>query len=178
MCGRFYFDFDVVKENIKDFDFENVKFEFKKGEIFPSNNILVKDKDGYDSLKWGVQPEWSKHLIINARLETVNEKRFFKSDFKNHPCVIISTSYFEWTNKQKKEIKTDNPIIFLAGFYKIIDEIKEAVILTKEPQNEIRYIHNRMPVILNEKDIKDYLDNSDIIINQNNQYNFSVKDAK
>ena len=42
---------------------------------------------------------------------------------------------------------------WLCGLYRIRDGLPEFVILTREPGDEIRFIHDRMPLILPESSI-------------------------
>lgn len=46
---------------------------------------------------------------------------------------------------------------WLCGLYRIENGLPVFVILTREPAKEIRFIHNRMPLILPERYINDWI---------------------
>ena len=48
-------------------------------------------------------------------------------------------------------------ITWLCGLYRIEEGLPVFVILTREPGEEIRFIHDRMPLILPEKYIDDWI---------------------
>ena len=156
MCERFNIG-EPLKEKVKK---ELSRKEYNRivfGETFPRNYVAVKLKEEYKSIKWGVKTDWSKNLIINAKLETIQQKPFFKKDFITNRCVVLATSYFEWNNEQKYEIQTNNDIIYMAGLIKIIYGQVELVILTGEAQAE------------------HYLDGSDWILTHERQHEFFVR---
>ena len=75
MCGRFHFG--IIDTPIgKQISQKAQKFNlvFAKGEIFPTNNVLCiipnESKVDLAVMKWGID---AKSLIINARVETINE---------------------------------------------------------------------------------------------------------
>ncbi len=59
-------------------------------------------------LRWGLVPSWSDDKkigasMINARSETVDEKRSFKKLFAEHRCLIPADGYYEWLTEGKKK---------------------------------------------------------------------------
>ncbi|MTI65920.1 MAG: SOS response-associated peptidase [Firmicutes bacterium] len=170
MCGRYSLNYGV--ENlIKRYRIRKIDFDFTvTKEIFPSNKVPIiinREKREIRKMKWGFSPSFTKRLIINARAETVNEKRLFKNSFYKSRCLIPASSFFEWEkvngNSYKYEIKIKNKNIFsMAGIYDFYkdkngDEIEAFTILTTKANNKMKKIHKRMPVILNESDEKIWL---------------------
>ncbi|MDF0536027.1 SOS response-associated peptidase family protein [Shewanella sp. A32] len=49
---------------------------------------------------WGIKPEWSKQLLINAKAETVREKKTFASAFKHHRVLVPCSGGYEWRRKK------------------------------------------------------------------------------
>jgi putative SOS response-associated peptidase YedK len=92
----------------------------------------------------------------------------FKQSIINKRCIIPATSYFEWQqkngHKDKIEIfKPNKNILSLAGIYQTFEndagnKIQRFVILTRDPLDAIKDVHDRMPVILDESDEKYWLD--------------------
>ena len=115
-----------------------------------------------EGLNWGLTPSWTteKNIrpLINARLETLGEKISFKNLIKGYRCLIVADGYYEW--KREKNIKTphyfkrqDDETIFFAGIYKT----NQFCIVTREATLNVGDIHDRQPVIINKKDLNDYL---------------------
>lgn len=123
---------------------------------------------------FGLIASWAKNkksININARSETLYEKVTFRESFKSRRCIIPINGFFEW----KKDNETSIPYLIkskekrylaLAGIYSyFFDFIKNENILTIalitiQPNEIVEKIHDRMPVILNEKDWSLYLDNN------------------
>lgn len=89
--------------------------------------IITRQAPGLIQLfNWGLFPSWSKDLNIqnytlNAKAETLSEKRSFK-DYLENRCLVPSTGLFEWETKgkvkEKNLIKAVNqPIFSLAGLW-------------------------------------------------------------
>ncbi|ADQ39842.1 protein of unknown function DUF159 [Caldicellulosiruptor acetigenus I77R1B] len=169
MCGRYFLNLDENIEEIKKIlDEISQKYEgspilrkVKSGEIFPTEfaaSIIQKDfQREAEILRWGLPLQNKKEVIINARTETILEKPLFSSIISNR-CLIPAQGFFEWkkdgSKKQKFFIKPkDCNIFYMAGLYKRVELeggilVDSFVILTTEPAEEIKHIHNRMPVIL------------------------------
>ena len=52
-------------------------------------------------LRWGLVPSWAPDprigsRLINARAETVHERRAFRAAFKRRRCLIPADGWFEW----------------------------------------------------------------------------------
>ena len=110
----------------------------------------------------GIVPSWSQKKefkpLINARLETIDEKITFKKLIQLHRCIVIADGFYEW--KREDKIKTpyyfkrkDKKNIYIAGIY----SGNEFCMITEKAAENISIIHNRQPVILNEVDINKYL---------------------
>lgn len=160
MCGRFFLDIND-KEIL---NYYNIKDNSEGGgEIFPSNKVIAVKKDETTYMKWGFP--LNNKLIINAREETVFEKKFFRKAIKSQRCLIPACHFYEWKDKMKYKIKVDNEKFFsMAGIYnKFLDKSGEEyyaiVILTTGANREMSKIHHRMPVILNKEEESVYLDN-------------------
>jgi len=114
-------------------------------------------------LRWGLIPSWAKdpkigHQCINAKAETVAEKPSFRAAFKARRCLVIATGFYEWQVQEKAKqpmwigLKSHRPFAF-AGLWEQWHppegaDIESCTILTTEPNELLRPIHNRMPVIL------------------------------
>ncbi len=129
------------------------------------------------SARWGLVPSWSKTSgnaarLINARSETVSEKPSFRSAYKSRRCLIPANSFFEWqkigkSGKQPWRVGLKNWEIFtFAGLWENWkspegEQIKTCTILTTVANDEMSYIHDRMPVIIAPKDHQKWLSGQD-----------------
>jgi len=165
MCGRYVITSPVsktkkiVKTAIRVEDKENYN-------AHPYQNLPVIKKyingNTLENLKWGIVPAWSKKKefkpLINARLETIDEKVSFKKLIKLTRCVAIADGFYEWKREDKNKIpyyflREDKKIIYIAAIY----ENSEFCLITESATKNVIDIHHRQPVILNENDINKYL---------------------
>lgn len=172
MCGRY--GIDVSKSQlINRYEIENeVDFEFEANkEIYPTtNNPIVLPNQKMHYLKWGFTPYFAKRPLINARAETILDKKTFREPFSKKRCLIPATYFFEWSNKegdeekQKNKIKVNGLEIFsIAGICERYNDDESNSILTyslitTESNDQMKEIHHRMPVILEPDDEPSYLD--------------------
>jgi len=114
-------------------------------------------------LRWGLIPSWAKdpkigHQCINANSETVAEKPSFRTAFKARRCLVIATGFYEWQVQGRTKqpmwigLKDKQPFAF-AGLWERWQPpdgsvIETCTILTTDPNELLKPIHNRMPVIL------------------------------
>lgn len=140
------------------------------GEIRPTDVVPVIAPNRYGNravfpMKWGFS---GKSLLINARSETAVTKPTFKEAWERHRCIIPASWYFEWEHLKGNDGKTragDKYLIqpqgadlaWLCGLYRIEEGLPVFVILTREPGEEIRFIHDRMPLILPEKLVNEWI---------------------
>jgi putative SOS response-associated peptidase YedK len=126
-------------------------------------------------LHWGLIPSWAKDpkmgaRLINARAETVAEKPAFRSAFKQRRCLVLADGFYEWQQQESKKQKQpfyfrlndERPFAF-AGLWEHWEntngeEIESCTLLTTEPNELMRPIHNRMPVILDPNNYELWLD--------------------
>jgi putative SOS response-associated peptidase YedK len=142
----------------------------------PTQTLPVIVGDGSNTLttmRWGLIPFWAKDAsigsrMINARAETVAEKPAFKRSLRSRRCLVPATGFFEWKRDGKEKEPyfihlKDEPLFAFAGLWDNWHdpdgaEIRSFSILTTEPNDLMRGIHNRMPVILDRDDEQVWLD--------------------
>lgn len=140
------------------------------GEIRPTDvvPVIAPNHSGERAvfpMKWGYS---GKSLLINARSETAAAKPTFREDWQRHRCIIPASWYLEWEHgigiNGKKRIgdkykirPQDSAETWLCGLYRIEEGLPHFVILTRDPGAEIRFIHDRMPLILPENRIIDWI---------------------
>ena len=117
-------------------------------------------------MKWGYQGQ--QKLLINARVETAAEKPTFRDDWKNHRCIVPASYYLEWEHLPLNNGKTKtgdkyaiqpkgSSVTWLCGLYRFENEMPVFVILTRDADEEIRFIHDRMPLIMPDELVDDWI---------------------
>lgn len=167
MCGRYLFDpmtgeLDEYWQIIADVAKKQEKYkeqEIATGEVFPSNNVLTLGANKNNEVvpgitKWGFEGFKKGQLFINARAESVEEKKTFSKHFRERRIVFPMNGFYEWDSDKKKFLFTgNNEVIHVAGFYRIHENVAESIIMTTEPNAAVSPIHDRMPLIIEKSDI-------------------------
>ena len=176
MCGRY-----VNKNSFEDIEklFQADLIQSPSISIQPSYNIcptqyspvVVSADEKYQmkNMHWGLIPSWSKDSkfatnLINARIETVQEKPSFKGLTNASRCIVIASGYYEWvqtdSGKQPYYIHGEHDVLPIAGLWTRWKDIKSFTIITKSANSNISNIHHRMPLIIEQNHIKSFLDHS------------------
>jgi putative SOS response-associated peptidase YedK len=132
--------------------------------IAPGDGLEVitnKAPNEIDRYHWGLIPFWAdepEEGIINARSETADEKRVFEQAWESRPCLVLSSGFYEWKApdggpKQPYRIyREDYPAFAMAGLWDVWESETETIpcvtILTTDPNDFMKPIHDRMPVVL------------------------------
>lgn len=168
MCGR-YTQTASLKELRERFSISASEIE----ELAPRYNIaptqdapVVVLEEGGRALKafrWGLIPFWAKdpaigHKLINARAETAAEKPSFRKPFAARRCLVLADGFYEWrrTGPAKTPLRAALPSrapFALAGLWDLWKSpegelVRTFTILTTSPNETMRPLHDRMPVIL------------------------------
>ena len=133
--------------------------------IAPSQQVLAisaPDDDQFSQFRWGLIPFWAddeSDSIINARAETVDKKPTFKKLFKTRRCLIPADGFFEWKKDGERKqpyhlTLKDRDVFCFAGLWDTWSSpaddviVESCTIITTSPNDLVREIHNRMPVIM------------------------------
>jgi putative SOS response-associated peptidase YedK len=162
MCGRFTLKAGK-KVKLKGFSLADFEDLIPRYNIAPSQDILtVVQRDSSREtmlMQWGLIPFWSKEPkgIINARVETIDEKASFAESFQRRRCLILADGFYEWERHGKIaqpyyfQMENEEPFTF-AGVW---DQwrsgerlITTCAIITTTANKLLAKIHTRMPVIL------------------------------
>ncbi len=170
MCGRYYINPDEawfleIEKNLEE-EIAGTSPPPKlktKGELFPSDLVPAQTGPGrYLTMNWGFKA-YTGRLIINARSETALEKPMFSRAMRDHRCLLPASGYYEWANlggrKERYAFFLPQSPLFLAGCYREdkASPFPSFVILTREAAPGFSHIHNRMPVIIPQERITDWL---------------------
>ena len=150
-----------------------------EGEVRPTDLVPVISPSSKSQeptvfpMVWGFTIPRRQTSLFNARVESATEKPTFKESWEKRRCIVPASWYYEWehlinasTGKSKTgdkymiQAKGSN-VIYLAGLYRLEEiagiQVPVFTILTREPSDEIRFIHDRMPVMLPKEYIREWV---------------------
>ncbi len=131
--------------------------------------------------EWGLVPSFIvkeeqardiQNKTLNARADTIHEKKSYKNSIVSQRCVLVVDGFFEWRHVSEEKIPyyiypTDGTVFYLGCIYNTwtdqsTGEMKDTFsIITTEANPLMEFIHNnkkRMPLILNKDDIAQWID--------------------
>lgn len=183
MCGRFTLKTQPDQWGqllLPLLDLDVVKAEWSpRYNVAPTQNIVAIAVDCEsaerftDYFRWGLVPSWAEDLtignrMINARAETIHEKRSFAGPLKNRRCVVVADGYYEWKAEGKLKQPywihpTDGGVIAMAGLWEVNRRatgqlVKSCTIVTTAANERLVDYHDRMPVILSGDLVARWLD--------------------
>ena len=87
------------------------------------------------------------------------EKPLFCDSIAKRRAVIPAAWFYEWDKAKGKHTfsRKDQGILFLAGCYKRYEDGDRFVILTTDANASMRPVHDRMPLVLEENEVFDWI---------------------
>lgn len=176
MCGRFslYTPPEVIRAK---FELEGYPPLRSSYNVAPSQDvaaILNTDPNKAVAVKWGIVPHWAKDEkmikgLINARAETLAEKRTFAPLLEKTRCVIPADGFYEWKatdeGKQPYRIEYKKGLFGFAGLWNEWEKDgvthRFCAIITCAPNKIVHEIHDRMPVIIDPSQKMKWLEKGD-----------------
>ncbi len=166
MCSRYYFDNDTMNDilNIVEKTDASLQGMQTNRDIYPTDEAAVIMKDTYgritlSKIRWGYPGINGFGWLINAKAESVLDKKMFEGGIRRHRAIIPASCFYEWSSRKEKNTfrRKDRGTVYMAGFYDLTDSGERFVILTTQANASIIKIHDRMPLILEKAQIKDWL---------------------
>lgn len=178
MCGRYaILEEEAILEMREIINLVNKNYVGRPGlvqcgDVAPTQVApVLRDECGLvklDVMKWGF-PRWdsTSGVIINARVETVCQKKTFCEAFQSRRIVVPSSGFYEWDHRQSSKrdkyfFSLTGQVVYMAGIYSSFasqdGSLAECfVILTCPASEAIAELHDRMPVILPKSAIRTWL---------------------
>lgn len=164
MCGR-YTVFTQNDDSLMLTLLERAGFMNMPGDIYPTDAApIIALSDGKIRSKfayWGLPaPDNTSRPVINSRSETAAVKKFFSDALYYRRCVIPATGFYEWSRQTKLKYMfnaRDDEMLYMAGAYNEYGPVKKFVIFTRSADEDMADIHNRMPVLLPQERVREYL---------------------
>jgi len=128
-----------------------------------------------DKYRWGLIPFWAKEInsgysMINARAESLEQKKSYAQPFKSRRCVVPASGFYEWKSAGNEKIphyitQKSSPIMNFAGLYEEWkpkdgqgDPLRSFTIITTEANDTMSELHDRMPAMLLDEELDIWLD--------------------
>ena len=179
MCGRY--SLFAPPERLEDrFDarFEQAfepRYNAAPGQSLPV--ITDAAPDTFQFLRWGLVPSWADDestSFINARAETLSDKRSFREPFEQRRCLVPADGFYEWVDERggKQPYRVSRPgdePFAMAGLWerwqppqkqtglgefggdgpdRTAEPVETFTVVTTEPNDVVADLHHRMAVIV------------------------------
>ena len=164
MCGRYtLYTTDELEDRYRLEVSEAIHPNYN---VAPSQTMPVITSEGLQMMRWGLIPPWAKderigYKLINARSETVFDKPMWKKPVMQRRCLVPANGFYEWKKTEAGKIPhyiylTEDRIFSFAGIWETWkhegNDWHTFSIMTTTPNEEMKPIHNRMPVIIDRED--------------------------
>jgi len=144
--------------------------------IQPGQEVVTLTTEGLQLMRWGMIPVGRVNargrpvmeIIINARSETVFDKSAFDGVGR---AVILVDGWYEWTGEKRRKTAwrispADGSLLFFAAITDTWQapgglQVDQCAAVTCEPNDDLRPIHHRMGVLLNQAEIETWLTGSE-----------------
>ena len=176
MCGRFALSAPAAKL-IEFFELDECADFLINLNIAPGTDIPVirqspEGKRVLHLLNWGLLPHWVKDpqsasRPINARVETLSEKPYFRDAYRKRRCLIPASGFYEWKREGKRKQQfcfslATRELMAMAGLWeswKAPDGslLRSVCVITTDANEIMRPIHDRMPVFIGPPDWRAWL---------------------
>ena len=161
MCGRYYMERGFEEKVVRRLRIKQTESSFgRPGDICPAEEAMVISKGPkLEKMRWGFPNPSGKGLIINSRSESAARRPLFADSLLHHRLVIPASGFYEWNNNREKAVfyrEGDIPT-YMLGLFNFFSEEPRFVILTTAANESMIPVHDRMPCIIEEDDINDWL---------------------
>ena len=172
MCGRYAIHANPEVVALQ-FGLEQVP-EFKTSyNVCPGSDVLVvrTDREGRRiarAHRWGLIPHWAKdpaigNKLANARGESLAGRPAFRDAFRQWRCLVPASGFYEWQTRGGRKYPwyirpCDAELFALAGITALWHGVRSVSLITTDPNELMRPIHDRMPVIVAPEDYAAWLD--------------------
>jgi putative SOS response-associated peptidase YedK len=182
MCGRFVLA-TPVSELQRAFGFADAPNLPARYNVAPTQDVavVVAAEGGGRALRtmrWGLVPSWAADVsvgsrMINARGETVAEKPAFRVAFRQRRCLVLADGFYEWRVEGKVKRpslirRRDRAPFAFAGLWEqwrgarngpaVDPPLHTVTIVTTAANDDLRHLHDRMPVVLDGAGQRGWLD--------------------
>ncbi|MDX1747768.1 MAG: SOS response-associated peptidase [Halobacteriales archaeon] len=187
MCGRYtlFTPQETLEERFDASFGEPIepRYNCSPGQPLP---VLTGDEpDQFSFKKWGLIPRWAEDdstSFINARGESVRQKRSFAEPFESRRCLVPADGFYEWSQQGDRKqpyrvsFEDDRPFA-MAGLWERwtpptrqtglgefggsardeTEPVETFTVVTTEPNSVVSEHHHRMAVVLSPEEEETWL---------------------
>lgn len=175
MCGRYTLAADP-DELVEAFRVPELSFPYvRRYNVAPGQEapVVAEDRRGrrMGLLTWGLVPSWRDEPgsgLINARAESVAAKASFREAFARRRCLVPTDGFYEWARSGGGKIPhwlhpARGGLLSFAGVWERWERVGHEprhtfAILTTDANDDVKAIHERMPVVIAAEDRDLWLD--------------------
>lgn len=179
MCTRFQLTAEHYRQVLRELGIDAPASFLSRYNIAPSTAIPAVRNGSHPphresvALRWGLTPAWAKSdepasRLVNARAETLAAKPSFRDALRTRRCAIPASGFYEWqtVGHAKKPWlfrRHDAQPFGLAGLWEAWRApdgaiVESCAVITTPPNDLMRPIHHRMPVMLPPAQLAMWLD--------------------
>jgi putative SOS response-associated peptidase YedK len=175
MCGRFtleptatfYERFQITNR----LDSLIPRYNIAPGQMVPV--VISQSPNRVVLMRWGLIPHWAKdqktsYKMINARIETLTQRPAYRGLLAAYRCLVPASGYYEWKAEERGKTPyyihpAQGAFVAFAGLYDTwtnaqSEELPTFTIVTRDADDQMAQLHNRMPVVLAQEDEQAWLD--------------------
>jgi putative SOS response-associated peptidase YedK len=174
MCGRY--TFQPTEAFYERFNIANrldglvARYNIAPGQMVPV--VIAHSPNRVMLMRWGLIPRWAKdekssYKMINARIETLTTRPSYRGLLARNRCLIPASGYYEWKADGKPKTPYyihphSGSFVAFAGLYDTWtdpkgEELQTCTIVTRDADEAMAPLHNRMPVVLAREDEQAWL---------------------
>lgn len=171
MCGRMTLSrrdaADVAAELEAELEAPDARAFRPRYNVAPANlHWIVRDEGGRRRLRpaaWGLSGR-PAGLVINARAETLGERRMFREALARRRCVVPADGFFEWQDEKGKRRPIwfhapDGALLQMAGLWEPGEDGRPSFTVITTAANEVvAAVHDRMPALLPGARVREWLE--------------------
>lgn len=178
MCTRYVLLKEHLRELLARLGLEDdpnfvSRYNIAPGSLLPAVRQTARANKGERvELRWGLVPSWAKSddgtPLVNARAETLASKPSFRDALRARRCLIPASGFYEWEHRGRARQpwlfrRRDEQPFGLAGLWESWrapdgSMLESCAVITNEPNELMRPIHHRMPVLLTPEQFAPWLD--------------------
>ncbi|MED4603232.1 SOS response-associated peptidase [Paenibacillus validus] len=171
MCERFSL-MSGVTELFDRFELNDIRMSLRpRSDYAPTRTVpVIVNEQGQRKLegyRWGLIPFWAKDAVLTSGAD-IQEKREYRKLFAKHRCVFPCDGFYVSAaeGKRRRYVRvslTDRKTFGVAGFYEIWKdkqngEFRTCTMMTTAANRLLYDYTERMPAILQERELKEWLD--------------------
>jgi len=178
MCGRFTLTRSDRRElaELLGVDEKDLRDYQPHYNIAPlQDHFVIRSKyEGRELLpaRWGLVNSWATNggsaaSCINAKAETIETRPSFKDAFAKRRCLVPADGFYEWRGRKDYREplwihSVTGGLLWLAGLYEVWQPEpgrwqRTFTIITTGANRLLEPVHDRMPVILDERAAEDWM---------------------